>query len=156
LIGAVERCLAEYLPQEPRRDIIEKALRDNARAVHIASAEEAYELINIYAPEHLEILAARPLEEVLASVQNAGAIFFGKYSPEPLGDYIAGPNHTLPTMGSARFASPLGVYDFIKRSSLISFDRDSCAKVAESAALIAHDEGFFAHEASAAARVRQD
>ena len=153
LIDAVERCLAEYVPKEPRKDTIEKSLRENARAVHIASAGEAYELINVYAPEHLEILAARPLEEVLTAVRNASAIFYGKYSPEPLGDYIAGPNHTLPTMGSARFASPLGVYDFIKRSSLISFDAKECAKIAADAALIARDEGFFAHEASVRARL---
>jgi histidinol dehydrogenase len=156
LIDEVERLLAEYVPKESRRDTIEKSLRDNSCAVFVQSAAEAYDLINAFAAEHLEILAARPLEEVMTSVRNAGAIFYGKYAPEPLGDYIAGPNHTLPTMGSARFASPLGVYDFIKRSSLISFDQKAFSEIAADAALIARDEGFSAHEASVMARMRQE
>jgi len=152
LLDRVDISLAEYIAGAERKDVIANSISNNAFAIHIHDSAEAYEIINLFAPEHLEVIASCPLEEVLGSVQNAGAIFFGRYSPEPLGDYIAGPNHTLPTLGCARFASPLGVYDFIRRSSLISFDKHSCRELIPDAALIARNEGLFAHEASLRAR----
>jgi histidinol dehydrogenase len=155
LIDEVEKILSEIIPGEERRDTITQSLRRNSLALVAEAGKEAYALINLYAPEHLEILAKRPLEEVLASVRNAGAIFIGEYAPEPIGDYLAGPNHTLPTLGCARFTSPLGVYDFVKRSSVISFGEEACHALIEDAALIARSEGFAAHEASVRARAQK-
>ena len=96
------------------------------------------------APEHLEIMTEKP-GELLKSIKNAGAIFLGKWTPEPLGDYIAGPNHTLPTGGTARFFSPLGVYDFMKRSSVLSFSKEGFMKLAKPVMAIAEIEGLSAH-----------
>ncbi len=152
LVEAVNTLIGEYLARETRADIIRSSLSDNGMAILVSTREAAWEIINLYAPEHLEIMADAPLTEVLSSVRNAGAIFYGEYAPEPLGDYIAGPNHTLPTAGTARFASPLGVYDFQKRTSLIAPSRRLYDMLVDDAALIAHAEGFTAHEASVVAR----
>lgn len=152
LVEAVNTLIGEYLARETRADIIRSSLSDNGMAILVPTREAAWEIINLYAPEHLEIMADAPLTEVLSSVRNAGAIFYGEYAPEPLGDYIAGPNHTLPTAGTARFASPLGVYDFQKRTSLIAPSRRLYDMLVDDAALIAHAEGFTAHEASVVAR----
>ena len=100
--------------------------------------------MNRIAPEHLEILFEEPASYIPAIV-NAGAIFMGPYTPEPLGDYFAGPNHTLPTMGTAAFSSPLGVYDFVKRSSLLQYDQQAFTAVAEKVAVFADVEGLEAH-----------
>ncbi|MDR2733359.1 MAG: histidinol dehydrogenase [Spirochaetota bacterium] len=153
LLDRVDVYLAVHIAGAERKDIIENSISKNAYALYVHDKAEAWEIINLFAPEHLEVLASCSLEEVLGAVQNAGAIFFGHYSPEPLGDYIAGPNHTLPTLGCARFASPLGVYDFIKRSSVISAGRSFCRELIPDAALIARNEGLCAHEASL--RVRE-
>jgi histidinol dehydrogenase len=104
----------------------------------------AADLANTIAPEHLEIMTRKP-QHLLSIIRNAGAIFLGEWTPEAIGDYAAGPNHTLPTGGTARFSSPLGVYDFMKRTSLMRFSRDGFMKIAETVKTIAGAEGLEAH-----------
>ena len=101
-------------------------------------------IANAFAPEHLEIMTARP-RELSKKIRNAGAIFLGGWSSESIGDYIAGPNHTLPTNGTARFSSPLGVYDFIKRTSIIEYTEKALRKYGAAAATLADAEGFYHH-----------
>jgi histidinol dehydrogenase len=105
---------------------------------------DAVEISNSIAPEHLEIMTKNP-KKVLPIVKNAGAIFLGEWTPEALGDYSAGPNHTLPTCGTARFSSPLGVYDFMKRSSLLSFSKEGFRKLAGTVKTLTNAEGLEAH-----------
>src|SRR5699024_4667748 len=101
-----------------RKDVAMASIQNNGKIIIANSLDDAFSLVNDIAPEHLQLMIADASKH-LADVKHAGAIFLGHYSPEPLGDYIAGPNHTLPTSGTARFASPLGVYDFMKKSSII-------------------------------------
>ncbi len=127
-----------------RKEIIEKSL-DNFGYILVAeSMEDAIETANLLAPEHMEILTKDPFQ-VMTKVKNAGAIFLGEYSSEPLGDYFAGPNHVLPTNGTARFFSPLGVDDFIKKSSIISYSRDALEPVYKDIVTFAESEGLTAH-----------
>ena len=130
----------------PRKNIIEKSLQNSAVFV-IKDLAQSLHLSNFIAPEHLEI-SCKNAKEFFAKVSNAGAVFLGKYSPESIGDYIAGPSHTLPTEGTAKFASGLSVYDFLKRISLISCDKNSFAKIAGSASTLAGCEGLMAHKLS--------
>ena len=121
---------------------------DNYGFVFVAeNLEQAFELSNAIAPEHMEILLPEPMQ-YLERVRNAGAIFLGSYTPEPLGDYFAGPNHTLPTSGTAKFSSPLGVYDFMKKSSILSYSEDALEKVYTKIAAFARSEGLDAHAKS--------
>src|SRR5699024_7553540 len=113
-----------------RREIIETSIQDNGRIIVVDSLAEAFELVNELAPEHLQLMLENPLEQV-QYIQNAGAIFLGNYSPEALGDYLAGPNHTLPTSGTATFSSPLGVYDFVKKTSIIHYSEQALQEVAD-------------------------
>ena len=140
------------LPTMRRRTIIRKALANQGAIICVRHISEAVELVNRIAPEHLELLVREP-RELAAQVRNAGAIFLGVYSPESLGDYMAGPNHVLPTTGTARFSSPLGVYDFQKRSSLIMCSKESAARLAENAAVLARSEQLEAHALSAELRM---
>jgi len=117
--------------------------------------QEAVRLANEIAPEHLEVMTANPFA-LLPSIRNAGAIFLGPWTPEPLGDYAAGPNHTLPTGGTARFFSPLGVYDFVKRSSLLSFSRDGFMKLAKTVMALSEIEGLSAHGNTIRVRYEKD
>ena len=119
LLDAVAASMARQLPAMPRRDIIAASLRDRGALIRVASMDEACAIANHIAPEHLEIAVADP-QRLLAPIRHAGAIFLGHFSSEAIGDYCAGPNHVLPTSRSARFSSPLGVYDFQKRSSVIA------------------------------------
>jgi histidinol dehydrogenase len=142
------RCVSDELSRQveklKRRDIA-KASIDNRGVIIIANTlEEAFNLSNDMAPEHLELALDEP-EKHLDKVNNAGAIFMGHYTPEALGDYVAGPNHVLPTGGSAKFFSPLGTYDFLKRSSLLSFTKDAFSKIGREAELIADVEGLEGH-----------
>lgn len=130
-----------------RKEIAEQSIKDNGRIFLVASIADAIRLANIIAPEHLELMIENPLES-LGLVKNAGAIFLGAYAPEAIGDYIAGPNHILPTGGTARFYSPLGVYTFLKRSSVLSFSKQSFGDVANSAITIAESEGLIGHAKS--------
>jgi histidinol dehydrogenase len=109
--------------------------------------------MNEIAPEHLEVVTASPME-LLPKIKHAGAIFLGAYTPEPIGDYVAGPNHTLPTGGTAKFYSPLSVEHFLKKSSIIAMSREGIDEIGEYCALIAHTEGLTAHEESVRIRLR--
>ncbi|MBI3795090.1 MAG: histidinol dehydrogenase [Nitrospinae bacterium] len=134
-----------------RRGIAEKCLKNRFVVIKTKNIAEAIRLANELAPEHLE-LAVKNASKMLDDVQNAGAVFAGHYSPEALGDYLAGPNHVLPTSGSARFSSPLGVYDFIKRTSVIDYSKKDFLKVADHVAEFANAEGLTAHAKSALIR----
>ena len=133
-----------FLPQLSRREIIEKSLKNYGHILVASDREEMFDIVNSIAPEHLEIQTANPLED-MARVKNAGAIFLGPYSSEPLGDYFAGPNHVLPTNGTAKFFSPLGVDAFIKRSSVIYYSQEALEKVHEDIELFARSESLTAH-----------
>jgi len=132
--------------QLSRKNIIEKSLNNSAIFV-INNILQAHFLVNFIAPEHLQIITSEP-EKILTKIKNAGAIFVGQYCPEAIGDYIAGPSHTLPTSGTSRFASGLSVYDFLKRQSLIKCDKNSFLQLANSASLMAEVEGLTAHQLS--------
>jgi len=151
-LQSIRQALQRRLPELERADIIRSALQRHGLTIQVRDLREAVAVANRIAPEHLELAVADP-EALLEDVRNAGAIFLGHYSAEVLGDYCAGPNHVLPTGGSARFASPLGVYDFQKRSSLIRCDRASGAFLGGLAALLAHGEGLTAHARAAELRV---
>ena len=140
----VESEISKQLQDLGRCEIAEAALRDYGKIFITKSKEQAVEIMNLIAPEHLEILFDRP-ETYVSQILNAGAIFVGPYTPEPIGDYFAGPNHTLPTMGTAAFSSPLGVYDFMKRSSLLQYDRTAFTAVAAKVERFAAVEGLQAH-----------
>ena len=127
-----------------RKDIARKSVDDFGFVFIVNDLDEAFELSNQIAPEHLELLIENPMS-ALEKVKNAGAIFMGAYTPEPLGDYFAGPNHTLPTSGTAKFSSPLGVYDFIKKSSILSYDQHCLSDVYQKIAAFARSEGLDAH-----------
>jgi histidinol dehydrogenase len=136
----------------PRRDVIRVALANRGALILVRDVAEACELANRIAPEHLE-LSVRDPERWIDRIRHAGAIFVGRYSAEVLGDYCAGPNHVLPTARTARFASPLGVYDFQKRSSVIHVSRDGARALGKIAAALAYGEGLPAHARSAEYRV---
>lgn len=127
-----------------RTAIIEESLNNKCRLIVTASLDAALELANRIAPEHLELAVENP-REAAKRIKNAGAIFLGHYTPEAIGDYMAGPNHVLPTSGTARFSSPLGVYDFIKRTSLISYSREELAKIGKVCRTLAEMENLDAH-----------
>lgn len=127
-----------------RKEMIDKAIKDYGRIILVDTLSEAFDLVNHIAPEHLELMIENPFEQ-MENVKNAGAIFLGNYSAEALGDYMAGPNHTLPTSGTATFSSPLGVYDFIKRSSIIQYSEDALKGVSDDIMTIANAERLTAH-----------
>ena len=127
-----------------RREIIEKSLEDYGAIIIADSREKCVELANKIAPEHLEVLMKDPME-LLGSLDNAGSIFLGHYASEPLGDYYAGPNHVLPTSGTARFFSPLGVASFTKRTSYTYYTREALEAAKDDIVLIAEREGLTAH-----------
>ncbi|RMA97242.1 histidinol dehydrogenase [Hydrogenothermus marinus] len=138
---------ADLLLKMPRRDIIEKSLNNYGKIFIVNNIEEACAVANFIAPEHLELVVKEPFS-YLNDIENAGAIFLGEYSTEPLGDYVLGPNHVLPTAGTARFSSPLGVYDFVKRSSVIYVSKKGFDRVSKIASDIAKAEGLIAHKLS--------
>ena len=135
-----------YKQKLSRVNIIEQSLNNSAIFV-VNDLSMAHFLVNFIAPEHLQIMAENP-QKIMSKITNAGAIFLGNYTPEAIGDYIAGPSHTLPTAGNARFASGLSVFDFLKRQSVISCSQDSFLKIAKQASLIANCEGLTAHQLS--------
>ncbi|HIE59422.1 MAG TPA: histidinol dehydrogenase [Persephonella sp.] len=137
----------ELLLDMPRRDIIEKSLNNYGYIFIVDDIKKACEVSNYIAPEHLEIVVENPFD-YLNEIKHAGAIFLGEYATEPLGDYILGPNHVLPTGRTARFSSPLGVYDFIKRSSVIYVSKEGFKRVSKYASDLAKAEGLFAHKLS--------
>lgn len=144
LAAAVFGELEKQLKDLKRKEIAKRSLETYGAIILTKTLSRAVEISNAVAPEHLEIMTENP-NTILPLIKNAGAIFLGKWSPEALGDYAAGPNHTLPTGGTARFSSPLGVYDFMKRSSLIGFTREGFQKLAGTVKTIADAEGLEAH-----------
>ncbi len=147
LAKEVSEQTAQFAKELSRSDIINKSLENYGYILVTSSMEEAIEAANEIASEHLEILTQNPYE-TMTKIKNAGAVFLGEYSSEPLGDYFAGPNHVLPTNGTARFFSPLNVDDFLKKTSIISYSRDALLKVHEDIELFARNEGLTAHENS--------
>lgn len=144
LAGEVRAELADQLRVLKRKEIAKKSLRKYGAVIITGNLARAADIANRIAPEHLEIMTARPAD-ILPAIRNAGAVFLGQWTPEPLGDYAAGPNHTLPTGGTARFSSPLGVYDFVKRTSLINSSKSGFMKLAGMVETIADVEGLEAH-----------
>lgn len=153
LAEAVRMELERQLALLERAEIARASIEKNGRIVLTESLEQAFALSNAVAPEHLEICTASPFDW-LDRVQNAGSVFLGSYAPEPLGDYFSGTNHTLPTGGTARFASPLGVDDFVKKTCFTYYTRDAFGAVAEKVARFADREGLTAHARSA--RIRNE
>ncbi len=151
LIGHVEESIGRLLADMSRAAIIEKSLRGRGALIKVKNLDEACEIANRIAPEHLELSVANP-RKWLKKIRHAGAIFLGPYTSEALGDYCAGPNHVLPTSRTARYSSPLGVYDFQKRSSIISVSRKGAQKLGRLAMTLANGEGFQAHARSAELR----
>lgn len=154
-IRRVEESMARLLPQLERAQIIKASMERNGIIIQVDSLEQAVEIINRVAPEHLELSVEEP-ELLLPLIKHAGAIFLGKYSAEALGDYCAGPNHVLPTARTARFFSPLGVYDFQKRSSIMQCSAESAAGLAATAAILARSEGLGAHARAAEMRMKKN
>ena len=140
----VEAEVRRQLEELPRKDIAAESIEKHAKFFIVKDKDQAVDIMNLIAPEHLEI-AFSDAETWAKKIVNAGAIFMGPYTTEPLGDYFAGPNHTLPTMGTAAFSSPLGVYDFVKRSSLLEYDKDAFTAVADKVMRFANVEGLQAH-----------
>lgn len=147
-LDAVAASISRLLPQMPRADVIRTSLTDRGALIKVKDLAEACAISNRIAPEHLELSVADP-QALLPQIRHAGAIFMGAYSSESLGDYCAGPNHVLPTSGSARFSSPLGVYDFQKRSSLIQVSQAGAQTLGRVASALAEGEGLTAHARSA-------
>ncbi|AZN38172.1 histidinol dehydrogenase [Iodobacter ciconiae] len=152
-IGQVAASIEKLLPSMPRQEIIRASLTDRGALITVKDLHEACKIANYIAPEHLELSIATP-EVYLPELHHAGAIFIGKFTSESLGDYCAGPNHVLPTARTARFASPLGVYDFQKRTSIIQVSEAGSQKLGRIASTLAHGEGLTAHARSAEYRLK--
>ena len=152
-IERVAASIAKLLPTMPRHEVITASLSGRGALIEVASLDEACSIANRIAPEHLELAVAEP-RALVDQIRHAGAIFIGHYASESLGDYCAGPNHVLPTSRSARFSSPLGVYDFQKRSSLIEVSAAAAQTLGPIAATLAHGEGLTAHARAAELRLK--
>ena len=144
----------EYLQTLSRSEIAQKSIDDRGAIIVASNMDEAIDLMNEIAPEHLEVMTNSPFE-LLPKIKHAGAIFLGQNTPEPIGDYIAGPNHTLPTGSTAKFYSPLNVENFMKKSSIISFSQEAIDELGEACALLADTEGLTAHAESVRVRLKK-
>ena len=153
-IERVQESINTLLPEMPRKKVIETSLTQRALLIQVKDMSEACDIANAIAAEHLEICAAEP-RKWAKQIRHAGAIFIGNYSSESLGDYCAGPNHVLPTARTARFSSPLGVYDFIKRSSMIEVSQAGAQTLGAIASTLAHGEGLQAHARAAEMRLKK-
>jgi histidinol dehydrogenase len=151
---AVETALQRQLETLPRKEIASESWEKYGAIIIVPGEEVAIEIIDTLAPEHLELAVESP-EVLAAKIRNAGAIFLGRYTPEAIGDYVAGPNHVLPTARSARYASGLSVLNFMKRSSLIRCDADALAAIGGSAVRLAEEEGLGAHARSISIRLNR-
>ncbi|MDP2879485.1 MAG: histidinol dehydrogenase, partial [Sulfuricella sp.] len=152
-IDAVQASIAKLLPQMPRQEIIRTALEARGALILVKDLDEAAEIANYISPEHLELSIEDPVA-MTKKIKHAGAIFMGRRTCEALGDYCAGPNHVLPTSRTARFSSPLGVYDFQKRSSLIMVSEAGAQVLGKISMVLAEGEGLQAHARSAEYRVK--
>ncbi len=153
-LDRVAASIKRLLPEMSRAEIIRASLQGQGALIQVRDMDEAVEIANLIAPEHLELSVAEP-QVIAARIRHAGAIFMGRYTAEVLGDYCAGPNHVLPTSRTARFSSPLGVYDFQKRSSLIFCSEEGASTLGKTAAILAHGEGLTAHARSAEVRIKK-
>ena len=151
----VRESMERLLPTMERKEIIEASLTNRAALIQVRDLHEAVEVANFIAPEHLELSVANP-QALAQKIKHAGAIFMGRHTAEALGDYCAGPNHVLPTSRTARFSSPLGVYDFQKRSSLIMCSPEGASELGKTASVLARGEGLTAHACSAEYRIRKN
>ena len=151
---SVSNRVEEFLERLSRKEIAQKSISQRGAIIVTKDIDEAVELMNQIAPEHLEVVTKEPFA-LLNSIKHAGAIFLGEYTPEPIGDYIAGPNHTLPTGGSAKFYSPLSVEHFLKKSSIISFSKQGIEDIGKQCAMIADVEGLSAHAQSVRLRLEE-
>jgi len=152
-IEQVKESIDKLIKEMPRAEIIKKSLNERGVMIAVDDIDEAIKIANYIAPEHLE-LSIENARERSKDIRHAGAIFIGRYTAEALGDYCAGPNHVLPTSRTARFSSPLGVYDFQKRSSLIDCSSEGASELAKTASILAHGEGLTAHARSAEYRIK--
>lgn len=155
LANRVSAELEKQIPELSRSEIARTSIDNNGKIIIVSDISEAIEIANLYAPEHLELCLDEPLKW-LSKVKNAGSVFLGRFCPEALGDYFAGPNHTLPTSGTARFASPLGVDDFVKRSSYICYTADALIKDGRRIVDFAEREGLSAHGRSVSIRMESE
>ncbi len=153
LADKVQEAIGVLMETLPRQDILKASLRDYSAIIVVENKIEACAMANRIAPEHLELAVDQPMTW-LPSIKHAGAIFMGHYTPESVGDYIAGPNHVLPTSGTARFFSPLGVEDFVKKSSLLAFSKEALESVAGHVITFAESESLSAH--ALAVKVRKE
>ena len=153
LANKVSDKVEEFLGALSREEIARKSIEERGAIIVAKDMDEAIDLMNEIAPEHLEVVTKDPMS-LLDSIKHAGAIFLGENTPEPIGDYVAGPNHTLPTGGTAKFYSPLSVENFLKKSSIISMSKQGIKEIGEQCALIANTEGLTAHEESVRIRLR--
>jgi histidinol dehydrogenase len=154
LISNVLAEIDNQLEELPTKSVASEALKNQGAAILTETIEQAVELANIYAPEHLCLLVDNPLE-ILKSIKNAGGVFLGEYSPEVIGDYLAGPSHVMPTGGTAKFSSPLGVHQFLKVTSVVGLNHSTFNKLVEDGIKIALAEGFFAHAKAMEARTNK-
>jgi len=154
LLEQVKMSVEKLLPSLERKDIIQSSLKRRGAFILVRDLNEAVELVNYIAPEHLELSVDDP-EDMLPRIRNAGAIFMGRFTSESVGDYCAGPSHVLPTSSTARFSSPLGVYDFQKRSSIVMCNEKSASKLGKTASIIARAESLTAHAHSAEYRIKK-
>jgi histidinol dehydrogenase len=154
-LNTVQNSINQLITQMPRAEIIRTSLTTRGLFIHVNDLEEAIQVANFVAPEHLELSVSDP-QTWASKIRNAGAIFMGRYTAEAIGDYCAGPNHVLPTSRTARFSSPLGVYDFQKRSSLIGCSESGANHLGQIASVLAHSEGLIAHARSAEYRIVQN
>jgi histidinol dehydrogenase len=154
-IKNVKTAMERLIDAQSRKDIIKASLEGRGAFIHVKNMDEAMDIANIVAAEHLELSIDEP-EKWVEKIRHAGAIFMGRHTPEALGDYCAGPNHVLPTSGTARFSSPLGVYDFQKRSSLIYCSPEGASELAKIASPLARGESLEAHAMSAEYRILKD
>ncbi len=152
---AVQAELERQIPLLPRQAIARTSIDDNGKIIVTDDLDKAVEAANLIAPEHLELCVDDPFA-LLGKIKNAGSIFMGKNAPEALGDYFAGPNHTLPTSGTARFSSPLSVDDFVKKSSFLYYTRDALRNVKDRVADFAMQEGLQAHARSVTVRFEEE
>lgn len=150
----VEAAIDSHISASPRAEITRTSLKDHGLIVIVNDMDQAIQTVNVIAPEHLEMHVANAMD-YLGEIRNAGAIFLGEWTPEAVGDYVAGPNHTLPTGGTARFASPLSVDEFVKRSSIIQYSSKALKNDANSIMAIAMHEGLWAHAQSVALRMKE-
>lgn len=151
----VQKEVIRFYEQLPRQAILKESLTHYSKIVIVKNLDAACKLANVIAPEHLELAVTAPFE-ALTKIKNAGAIFLGHYTPEPVGDYMAGPNHVLPTNGTARFFSPLGVDDFVKKSSILSFTKEALMPLGESIVRFAKSENLYAHALSVQVRLDEE